>query len=392
MTRCYSIDWLSLWCTGFSPVDRVIEIIKTEQVQLRNNDGTVLFSGQYSMRNGGYELNPAAYRWGYKAEQHGTRQFKKLVTVTYDGDEFAVVAYEPCSSIFKSNECMVKFSNRVLYRHDMWELIDHFLADHKLRVNNITRCDLCCDFNHFEHYECVPFIEDIMNSKLRHVGRSRGAAYFNELKRDEIERRGKCLVYSGISYGGHDSDAHVYLYNKSYELKTIKEKPYIRDLWVRSRLDLSKDVWRLEVSLKSKAMKFHDRKEDEVREVTQESLHDVPEVVKIYHTFTDKLFRFVRNRKGITNITREYQEHGLRLWGNDTPSYDRAVLRPVTGSTRTERILIKQLHLMADTYRDPAVKDYADVAEALAETIAAGTDLTHWYHVKQVTWDKPHHK
>lgn len=364
------------------PVDRIA-------ANNEDSDDCALWARRRVFTAGDYVIPAAAYRWGYKREPHGTRQFRKLMTVTYEGDEFAVVAHDPCSSIFQSNECMVKFSNRVLYMHDCWELIDHFLNDHKLRVNNVSRCDICCDFNHFEQYKCIPFIADFLASKLRHIGRGNGSAHFNHFaKREGVQSVSK-LVYTGLSFGGHESDAHIYLYNKSYEMETVKQKPYIRDLWVKSGLDVTKDVWRLEVSLKSKAMKFRDRKSKEDVEVTAESLHDVPEIIKIYHTFTGKMFRFVKNDHIITNISREPV---IDLFGADPPSYDRAVLRPITGSNRTEKILIKQLHQMGDKYRNPYIKDLGDEPQMLAETLAQSCDLAHWYHVKQVQWEKPIHK
>lgn len=404
MLRCYSIDWLSLWCTGFRPVANAIPEDKPagDVLTLRTSNGhsrfvieekpaheDTLFALTTSQDQCRYVINPAARRWGYKIADHGTRQFRKLMQVTYLNDVFADVCYEPCSRLFTGDVCMVKFANRVLYMNDCWELIDHFIEDHGLKVQNVTRCDICCDFNRFECSECVPFIEDFLASRLRHVGRSRGGAYFNELRNAEIEQRGKCLVYSGLSFGGHDSDAHIYLYNKTFELLCTKDKPYIKDLWVRSGLDTSKDVWRLEVSLKSKAMKFNDRATKKTHRVDVDSLHEVPDVVKIYHTFAGKLFKFVKNDHHISNISRETP---VDLWGDDAPAYDRAVIRPVTGSNRTEKILIHQLHDLAAKYRDPCVQSYGDIAREVATTLASGCDLDRWYKIKQVLWDKPTHK
>lgn len=394
MKRVYNIDWLSLWCVGFMPVSRfdnsegVAKCPWEVGNSVDDNNRDTLWSNIGSTIAGLRE-RVTPLNWAYKLENHGTRQFRKLVTVTYLDDEFASVAYEPCSSLFTGNVCMVKFANRVLYLHDCWELIDRFIADHNLTILNITRLDLCCDFNKFQTIGCMQLIEGFMQSKLRHIGRGKGAAYFIHLQ----ERMGdgciQRLKYTGLSFGDHKSDAHVYLYDKSLELRTIKDKPYIRQRWREGGLDITKPVWRLEVSIYSKGMSFLDKSTNERKEITSKSICSFDELTKIYHTFVQKLFSFVKNDHYISNITREPR---IDLWGGLPVIYDRRVLHPFTGSTRTERILIKQLHQIAEKYRDPRVQDWGDTAQALATTIAEGCDLGKWYEMKKYTWEKPIHK
>lgn len=377
MKRVYSIDWLSLWCSNFQRTDEKDPILITRWDEISGN----------TPERSGELFSPL--QWEYKVADHGTRQFRHLVEVNYMGELFASVCYEPCGSLFDGSACMVKFANRVLYQHDCWEMVDRFLRDHKMKVLNITRLDICCDFNHFEHYPCVKFIADFMSSKIRRVGRGIGAGYFNHYgEKVGTFSRGR-LNYTGLSFGDKRSDVRIYLYNKSFELNCAKDKPYIKDHWVKGGLNTRRDVWRLEVSCGSKALHFEDKRTKEDIRVSLEEVETTPDMVKIYHTFTKKLWQFIVNHDAITNITRESR---LDLFGSDVPYYDRAVLRSVTGSTRTERILIKQLHLLADNYRSPMVKDYRDMAKALASDLAAGTDLSSWYNRKQWEWKSDHYK
>lgn len=365
MKYCISIDWLSFYC---------------------------LSSKQFEPIQGGGDIF-AAWRWAYEKENHGTRQFKQLHKVFLQGSEVCEVQSEPCSSILKPNSVIVKFANRLLYQPDLWDVVERFLYDHTLSIQNISRVDICADFNRLHCYECVQFIADFLASRIRHKGSGIGTAYFNHYSKVQHNISKSHLDYTGLSFGAHDSDARVYLYNKTFELLTQKDKPYIRDFWRAAGLDLSRNVWRLEVSLKSKACKFKNRApkphEPEIVQVNKNAIAAPNELVKIYHTFVRKLFAFVRNREGITNISREPL---LDLFGSNPPYYERGVIRNISCSNRTTRILIHQLWQMADTYRgsDQDLTKDESITKTMAVTLAANTDLGEWFKDKCSTWEKQH--
>lgn len=360
MKYAFSIDWLSLWCK--------------------------CLDGQFNECP--YEREVQDWEvWTYKKYDHGTRQFKELRDVILKGEVVAVVASKECNTTIGVGVCLVKFDNRLLYRNDLWQVVGAFLNDHNLAPLNITRLDLCADFNTFANgYDCRKFIEDFANGTIRHKGRGNGDMHFNHYaKRDAAGNSVAVLDYTGLSFGSHDSDARAYLYNKTYELRTIKDKPYIKELWHKAGLDIDKDVWRLEISIKSKGLKFKDKISGEQIEVKERTLRDMPEVLKVYHSFVRKLFFFLKNRTGITNISREPM---ITLF-EKSPYYERGVIRPLSCSSRTEKILIKQLWQASQRYRGEEMENSEFQARELAYKVAESTGLTDWLLQRADEWKEP---
>lgn len=366
MIYTLSIDWLSLYCK-YTGDDIWVP---------RETDGGDVFD---------------SYPWRYKLAEYGTRQFSKLYFVRMPNeeggwDEFAEVQCAPYSGILQRHSVIVRFNNRVLYRPDFWSLVDRFLGDNTFEFRGITRIDICADFNDFACIAPLALIEGFAAKKYRHIGRGVGALYFNH----GVVRNEYGVLYNGLSFGTHSSDCRVYLYNKSFELLTQGDKPWIRDRWNHVGLDV-KSVWRLEVSLKSKACKFHDRKTGDVVSIDTNTAACDDELSKIYHTFVRKLFAFVPNRKGITNITHEWMKNGLKLF-DEQPIYDRGCIRNVSPGNRMERIIIKSLYMMGDLYRGGEIQDAALRAQDFAFELANACDLNKWMADKLSEWEKPTHK
>ena len=336
-----------------------------------------------------------AYPWRYVTEPYGTRQFKRLTRVSMPNeeggrDDFAEVQSEPYShKILHTRSVIVRFVNRVLYRPDFWELASIFLRDNCIEYRSISRVDICSDFNDFTSISPRALIEGFANKVYRHVGRGVGALYFNHgiFRKELTDTREYGVNYTGLSFGTHASDARVYLYNKSFELVTQGDKPWIRDRWMHAGLDL-RTVWRLEVSLKSKACTFRDRTFKQDIKIDTNMCQDDEQLTMLYQTFVRKLFAFVVNRAGITNISREPR---LRLF-DGSPWVDRGVIRNVSAANRLDKMVIKSLYLMADTYRGSDAINCDGYASTLAYVIAESTDLTDWMLEKSKTWEQITHK
>lgn len=327
MIYCISIDWLALYC--------YYHTASSDWVPVSGNSDTI----------------GAAYPWRYRQADYGTRQFKCLTFVDMPNeqggwDDFAEVQSNPCSTnILNPCSVIIKFNNRVLYRPDMWQLIDMFLRDNQFVFHNISRIDVCADFNRFAHISPISLIERFANRELRHVGRGVGALYFNHgifRHNDDPTRQPSKdygVRYTGLSFGTHSSDARVYLYNKSFELLTQGDKPWIRDRWKAAGLDV-RDVWRLEVSIKSKACEFRDKITGKKVAINIAAAQDsAGTLTTIYHSFVRRMFAFVVNRKGITNISREPR---IELF-NCEPTYVRHIVRNISRGGRTEKMIIKAL-------------------------------------------------
>lgn len=384
MIYTISIDWLAVYCHYMpAPVDSNGD--DGDPVEWTPIDTAV---GE----NGGDIFG--AYVWRYKLEDYGTRQFSRLVRVSipnevHGWDDFAEVQATPHSGILTRNSIIVRFVNRALYRPDFWQLANHFLSDNKFVFKSISRIDICADFNQFHAMSPMELIEGFAAKKYRHIGRGVGALYFDHgVIRDKytgIKEYG--VRYTGLSFGVHSSDMRVYLYNKSFELLTQGDKPWIRDVWNQVGLDV-RNVWRLEVSIKSEGCKFRDKITGKHLTIDIDNSANEDELSKIYHSFVQKKFAFVKNHRGITNISREPRIQLFDLH----PIYAHATLRNVSPGNRFERMFLKALYQLGDLYRGNDPHDDAMIAQSLAYDIASNTDLDKWLAEKIPTWEKPTHK
>ena len=324
----------------------------------------------------------------YKREDFGTRCFSvfhrvRMANCEGGWDEFAEVQSVPYSSILPPYAIIVRFVNRVLYMPDFWNVVNRFLSLNQIEIRGISRIDICADFNQFATMAPRTLIEKFASKELRHIGRGVGSLAF-----DHRVKNGEYGVhYTGLTFGTHASDAHCYLYNKTFELDTQGDKPWIRERWKRVGLDV-RHVWRLEVSIKSAALKFKDKATKETIEVSAAMISGDDTLDKIYHTFIKKLFSFIVNRKGITNITREPRV----VLFDDKPAFDRGSISNLSPGNRMERIIIKSLWQMSDRYRGAFIFGAKEEARRFAGRLADATGLGEWLDEKSNEWETPIHK
>lgn len=356
MIYVLSIDWLSVFC---------------------------IYAGEGDTWEPAYDSNLS-----YKREDFGTRCFSvfhrvRIANSEGGWDEFAEVQSVPYSAILPPYAIIIRFVNRVLYADNFWEIANKFLELNHIEIRGISRIDICADFNQFATIDPVALIEGFAAKKYRHIGRGVGSLAFNH----EVKNKQYGVNYTGLTFGTHSSDAHVYLYNKSFELVTQGEKPWIRERWRRVGLN-QRDVWRLEVSIKSSALKFKDKKSGNKIEVTKTMIEDGADLDKIYHTFVRKLFSFIHNKPDIKNVTREPR---IVLF-NGEPAYDRGSISNLSPGNRMERILIKSLWQMSDNYRGAYIYQAQQSARDFASRLANATGLCEWLDQKKSEWETPIHK
>lgn len=351
-----SIDWLSVCC---------------------------IYAGE------GDEWQPVhSQEFDYKRESFGTRCFSvfhraRIANSEGGWDEFAEIQSVPYSSILPPYAIILRFVNRVLYMPDFWEVAGRFLALNHIEIRGISRIDICADFNQFATMDPKALIEGFAAKKYRHIGRGVGSLGFNH----GVIGGEYGVNYTGLTFGTHSSDAHVYLYDKTFELLTQGDKPWIKERWKRVGLDMRR-VWRLEVSIKSGGLKFKDRKTKEVIEVGTDMVGEDAGLDKVYHTFVKKLFSFIVNKPKISNVTREPR---LVLF-EDKPAFDRGSISNLSPGNRMERILLRSLWQMSDVYRGAFIFNAQSEARAFATRLARATGLDNWLLEKQNNWETPIHK
>lgn len=356
MIYVLSIDWLSVFC---------------------------IFAGD------GDEWHPMdGDGFSYKHEPFGTRCFSTFYRVRIANDEggwdeFAEVQSKPYSSILPPYAMIVRFVNRQLYAANFWELANRFLSLNQIEIRGISRIDICADFNQFATIDPRALIEGFAAKRFRHIGRGVGSLAFNH----EVKNKEYGVHYTGLTFGTHASDAHVYLYNKTFELFTQGDKPWIKERWRRVGLNLM-EVWRLEVSIKAAALKFKDKATGQKIEVSPVMIQEDMSLDKIYHTFVRKLFAFIHNKQNIKNVTREPR---IVLF-EGAPAYDRGTLSNLSPGNRMERILIKSLWQMSDVYRGSYIYQGRAQAQQFAAKLANATGLGEWLDEKATKWETQIHK
>lgn len=350
MKYIVSIDWLSFSVHGDINVDMFnVEQGSTMQMTMLRN----------------CEVKKLPYN---------NRQFSELYEVYYCGVLFAVVQAKPFAEILDKNLMIVKLANYWLYRPNGVATFYDFIRLCGWTVHNVSRVDICADFERFECDECPEFIRKFAAGIYRHVGRAKGVLHFR--------KKGiGILQYNGLRFGTAESERSVYLYNKTLELEEVKDKPYIRDKWKAA--GLTGTVWRLEVSIKSGGMEYVERETGEDVHITQGLLTNMGQVERVYMALVGKYFQFITYRDGITNVTREPR---IRLFG-ESIKMKLWNVRNVRGGTKADKIAIKRVYQSSRRNTIGELATEPTFTIQMAAEMAASANLQHWYEEHAAQWE-----
>lgn len=179
---------------------------------------------------------------GYSAEYFdGTKVFnRRLILRDASGRKVLTLLYDPKSSLIPKRICLCEVANVCLY-DDSWRAVCLLMEKiHAGNFNSLSRLDIACDFD-----EIGDDIAKMFDEGLIYVQKKKEGCMFY----DHTEKDGYVIRKPRqISFGSKTSKIKWKLYNKSKEIK-VSHKEYIEHLWHEEGLDLSKDIWRLEVSL-----------------------------------------------------------------------------------------------------------------------------------------------
>lgn len=351
MRYIINIDWLSYCVKGSISEDYITTKIPTYQVEM-----TLLKD------------------MSIKLLKHNNRQFKHIYEVYYQNTLFAVVQANPFSDILDNDLMIVKCANYYLYYPTGIKMFEDFCRLMGWKVHNVSRVDICADFEQFQHIHPQEFIQKFASGEYRHIGRAKGTLHFR--------KKGIGLLqYNGLKFGSAESEVSCYLYNKSLELQEVKDKPYIQDKW--NAAGLNGQVWRLEVSIKSGAMRYADRRTGEEVHITSGLLNNMGQVTRVYHAFVQKYFEFIVYRKGITNITREPR---VQLFGN-VERLDRWIIRNVRASDKADKIAIKRIYQSSRRNNGGEIVSNPIATIQMAREYAQSVNLEKWYNEHIDKWE-----
>ena len=385
-----NIDWLTIYGTQAMPLDEAkaapdvyrspsmdkpdIPASKNERISSEQAAVTVAAIKRRHIGSVMLEVQP-----------YGTAQFSMMAKVYLSREEFGTLLAFPRISTLPRNAMSFKVTNRWLYMPDWRAKLQFVFAALRLQARSISRLDIAADFNLFNcGLHPIEFIRQFMAGEIKHKGRGAGHVDFVQ-RYAYIQRQNKLidtLNFNALTIGKKSSDAHCYLYNKSLELEQIKMKPWIVDCWRHAGFDVD-DVWRLEVTCKAKALRFRSRRDDKFVELTFDDLISGNSMVYLndfYMMMIRSLFFFFYPT-GQRNVSREKM---MDLFGYKV-DIDRGVVRFQNPSNRTERILIKQLYTLMNTYRGITMQEGFD-AQSISMHLIDTMDLHHWAAKKIDTW------
>lgn len=276
MIRCVNIDWLELYC------------IESPNVYPCN--------AEY-YRKQGYDVRERDY---------GTRQYREMFTIVdRDGLPWIEIRRNPVAGedakgvkgMFNPYSCHIRLSNVACYSNDPVVKLEDFLFQYQYDVSRIFRLDICLDFERFDKGDDP---SDVLNRYLK--------GKYTKINQSNISAHGRDLwdgrKWNSVSWGNPKSMVSTKLYNKTMELQTAKDKPYIRYAWqmaglVDDYINLTKtkangstykpEIWRVEFSVKSSARAWYVIEDNTHRKTKQVAL---PHSLNLYETREQLLTAF----------------------------------------------------------------------------------------------------
>lgn len=310
---------------------------------------------------------PDSTFWSHVTESP-TRTFKTLARIYTKVGATALECAEllavPVNGVINPHIVLLKINNRFLYYHGYITLLYRLVGYYKLSIKGLTRLDLCYDCNKF-HGGLKPsrFLKTFMTAEydspsfIYKTGakefRAYGSKSYNSVSR-----------YSGVEFGSGKSAKRCYIYDKTQELKEVKDKPWIRECWERNGLasDDKTHVFRCEISIKCDGMDLLNMSTGQLFKLSPHYMENQPNIEKLFHFYAAKLFDF--RRKGNHNRLRDYDK--VELFENSpliTCKPIKVCGKADTG--RTELICANKLARLSYTYTDMA----SQYSEALRKSI-----------------------
>lgn len=311
----------------------------------------------------------------FKRNQYSSRHYKFIETVYFFDQVIGTLEHTPFSYVLKNESSLLKIENRFLYSTELNYLLQSFFKTTGARFQNISRLDIAIDCNNFlNQYHPQQLITDYLQGKVERNGRG----VFTVMG---AEKNVKDFTY--LRFGSRSSDVTVILYNKSLEMREVKHKDYIYQKWLQSGLDVSKDIWRLEFSLKSKAKYFVDTSSGEIQTLTLDCIFDNVFLKELAMGLSKRYFRFVDPK----TATRKSRMKDIALLDTSGAVMDKVNIKNNTDVTRREKILLKNMFRLSQKHSS-IPSSVSDEAETIKDWLTRTPVLEDYYNKKKHDWAK----
>lgn len=324
------------------------------------------FHGSHSglVNTENYKFNPRSF---------GTKIFEEVIDYNRNGETYFTVTRKPRSKMLKSELAIVKIANFILYKPDKYNIIETGLKEIGFMIKGVSRFDICFDFNYFANgWDGHTLIKQFLESKALRNGRGNFSVH-------GVQKFDCNFEYLG--FGGNNSSAKAYLYNKTKEMQDVKEKPYIREQWERAGLRQDVPVYRLEFSLNSDGVKNLENPDTTPIGFTLNNFGLKDFLPDLYYTLYDRFFDFRKNNRTRNKSRMErinlIEKRDICMVYNGSKSYK--------CSGRMEKILLHNLFVYVAKYGDGEMETY-DTSKKLLNDLLERTQLHDYVSYKKGAW------
>lgn len=304
-----------------------------------------------------------------RAPGGGGRTFQYHYVVYQKNREVASFVCCPYSKVIKPRACLLKLHNRVLYSQVWFSEFERLIRALRLEYRGISRLDLAYDCNYYKYHRSPQkFIKQYVTAEPdspEYIHR-KGSNNFGLRGRKRCERD---ILLNYITWGAEKSRVRCYIYDKTLELREVKEKPWIRETWSQAGLEHEKrsdgtfpQVWRSEISISCQGFDILNYDTGELFRLRPDYLCTQEKLESLFYIYAEKCFSF--SRKGMYKRVRDYRPIQLFEKSN------KLTMRPYFASTsaesgRTEKVCINLLQKIAYTYTDVVEHYNASIADTI---------------------------
>lgn len=360
----FSIDWLQLFCAT--------DVVELDPNRLYTSPQCDEFGNHRDY----YLRAPREFLKGYRTQYR----------VMYRHFDVATIAYDHVDARVSRHACAVKAANALLYVANWRFVIEDVMRTFGFTPQNITRLDLCCDFNRF-----ASGIDPALFMKRYLEDRHPKHDTYVRVATDKFAINGtkgidQCKVET-IRWGSRQNGVSTYMYNKSLELQQHKFKSYIVKAWEAAGIvynDPKHPVWRVEFSISSKGVNLQDLECGDMHSLWLQDFDTAERVRELFQVFAAKYFRFKVVPPTSERLVKKDNLADLDLFRftDVLPLLPRTMCVSVD-SGRTERLISRRLSKLAQDLDDASFFGGQNYTKQAAELERASEVFDEFADVKE---------
>lgn len=270
-----------------------------------------------------YATDEQKTKFTFEDSGHGSKTYNHIINVYMSGQEFADLSFMPRQKEINSLSCSIRIVNKQLYEPNLMQNIAEFLTLYSFRFIGISRIDIAYDCNElYGGLRPEKLISKYLKGEIIKYGNSGGYTQFSQNYNLSVDGFGKLdlsedvvicqniheyettktlvdgsstkkpISTHTITWGTKASAVQTQLYNKSLEMKTKKYKQHIAYRWLNAGLDISKDVWRVEIRINSAGRLLENARTSETHILNMQDILFSEQLEIIFQSYANKYFKF----------------------------------------------------------------------------------------------------